>query len=169
MLNRLRLERRKCLLFYSRPFKLQAGLENNQKCLSHSQIGQFGCRPYPQRHLSEQQGRAGKEKWLALLPWGSSPRFDSISKGGIGARGRGLQSLAVGDLVALELYIPVLAHALSVNSLVRYIHGRRKTGRCGLQFQSLTEDQGDVITRYCRMLPQKNGWRWPRFWSIQAF
>lgn len=30
-----------------------------------------------------------------------------------------LQSLAVGDLVALELYIPVSTHALLVNSVVR--------------------------------------------------
>ena len=87
-------------------------------------------------------------------------RCDSISEGGISARGRGLQSLAVGDLVALELYIPVLAHALSVNSLVRYIHGRRKTGRCGLQFQSLTEEQRDLIKRYCDLLPLKKRWWW---------
>src|SRR5690242_1782274 len=82
-------------------------------------------------------------------------RCDTISEGGVGARGRGLQSLAVGDLVALELYIPVLTHALLVNSVVRYIHGRRDAGRCGLQFQSLTEEQHDLIKGYCSLLPLK--------------
>ncbi len=87
-------------------------------------------------------------------------RCDSISEGGIGARGRGLQSLAVGDLVALELYIPVATHALSVNSVVRYAHGRRNSARCGLQFQSLTEEQRDLIERYCDLLPSKKRWWW---------
>ncbi len=87
-------------------------------------------------------------------------RCDSISEGGIGARGRGLQSLAVGDLVTLELHIPISTHALSVNSVVRYIHGRRNTGRCGLQFQSLSEEQRDLIKCYCNLLPVKKRWWW---------
>jgi c-di-GMP-binding flagellar brake protein YcgR len=88
-------------------------------------------------------------------------RCDTISEGGVGARGRGLQSLVIGDLVALELYIPVSAHALSVNSVVRYIQGRRGAGRCGLQFQSLTEEQHNLIKRYCNLLPLKKR----RWWS----
>lgn len=84
---------------------------------------------------------------------------DTISEGGVGAHGHGLQSLVMGDLVALELYIPVSTHALSVNSVVRYIHGRRNAGRCGLQFQSLTEEQRDLIKRYCALLPLKRR-RW---------
>ena len=87
-------------------------------------------------------------------------RCDTISEGGVGARGSGLQSLIMGDLVALELYIPVSTHALLVNSVVRYIHGRRNTGRCGLQFQSLTEDQRDLIKSYCDLLPLKKRWWW---------
>ncbi len=87
-------------------------------------------------------------------------RCDTISEGGVGACGRGLQSLVVGDLVALELYIPVSTHALSVNSVVRYIHGRRNTSRCGLQFQSLTEAQRDLINRYCSLLPLRKRWWW---------
>ena len=51
-----------------------------------------------------------------------SVRCDTISDGGVGARDRGLESLVVGDMVALELYIPVLTHALLLNSIVRYIH-----------------------------------------------
>lgn len=85
---------------------------------------------------------------------------DSISEGGISARGRGLQSLAVGDLVTLELYIPVATHALSVNSVVRYIHGRLNSDRCGLQFQALTEEQCDLIKRYFDRLPLKKRQWW---------
>jgi len=80
---------------------------------------------------------------------------NSISEGGVGARGRVLQSLVVGDLVALELYIPVSTPALSVNSVVRYMQGRRNTGRCGLQFQSLTEELQDLIRRYCNLLQDR--------------
>ena len=87
-------------------------------------------------------------------------RCDTISEDGIGAGGRDLQSLAVGDLLALELYIPVSTHALLVNSVVRYIHGRRNTGRCGLQFQSLTEEQHDLIKSYCSLLPLKRRQWW---------
>jgi hypothetical protein len=64
----------------------------------------------------------------------------------------------VGDLVALELYSPSLTHALSVNNVVRYIQGRRNTGRCGLQFQSLTAEQRDRIKQYCDLMPQKKRW-----------
>ena len=87
-------------------------------------------------------------------------RCDTISEGGVGARGRGLQSLGLGDLVALELYIPVSTHALSVNSVVRYIQGRRNTGRCGFEFQSLTEEQRDLIKHYCNLLPLRKRWWW---------
>ena len=87
-------------------------------------------------------------------------RCETIAEGGIGARGRGLQSLAVGDLVALELYIPVSTHALLVNSVVRNTRGQRDAGRCGLQFQSLTEEQHDLIRGYCKLLPLRRRWWW---------
>lgn len=88
-------------------------------------------------------------------------RCDSISEGGIGARGRGLESLAVGDLVSLELHIPISTPALWVNSVVRYVIARRRGGLCGLQFLSLNQDQQSLIKRYCDMLPPKKR----RWWS----
>lgn len=76
-------------------------------------------------------------------------RCETVSEGGIGARGRGLDFLVAGDLVALELYIPLLDHAFTANSIVRYVQGQRRVLRCGLQFLSLTDGQHALIKRYC--------------------
>ncbi|HET7442468.1 MAG TPA: PilZ domain-containing protein [Terriglobales bacterium] len=89
-------------------------------------------------------------------------RCETISEGGIGARGRRLDSLVAGDLVVLELYIPLLNHAFTANSIVRYVEDRRRIPRCGLQFLSLTDGQRALIKRYCQFLPSKRRW-W--FWS----
>lgn len=86
-------------------------------------------------------------------------RCETISEGGIGARGRGFQCLAVGDLVSLELDIPICTHTIWVNSVVRYVVARRNRARCGLQFLSLTDSQRTIIQRYCHFLPvQKRSW-----------
>lgn len=87
-------------------------------------------------------------------------RCDSISEGGVGARGRGLQPLRVGDLVTIELRIPVTAQPIWVDTIVRYVLMQHGMGQCGLEFLSLTEDQLDVIKRYCRLQPLKKRWLW---------
>lgn len=87
-------------------------------------------------------------------------RCDSISEGGVGARGRGLEPLHLGDLVTMELHIPVAIQPVWVDTIVRYVVARHKTGRCGLEFLSLSEDQRSVIKRYCQQQPLKKRWRW---------
>lgn len=87
-------------------------------------------------------------------------RCDSISEGGVGARGNGLEPMHVGDLVTMELHVPVSAQPIWVDTIVRYLAMHRRTGRCGLEFLSLSEDQRSLIKRYCRLQPLKKRWRW---------
>ena len=83
-------------------------------------------------------------------------RCDSISEGGVGARGRDLDPLSLGDLVTMELHIPVSTQTIWVDTIVRYVVVHRRTDRCGLEFLSLTEDQRSVIKSYCRLQPLKS-------------
>jgi|SRR5579872_7204359 len=84
-------------------------------------------------------------------------RCDSISENGVGARGRGLEPLHLGDLVTMELHIPL---SIPPNTLVRYVAVRHRRGRCGLEFLALSQDQRDLIKRYCEQQPLKKRWRW---------
>lgn len=88
-------------------------------------------------------------------------RCDSISLGGLGARGRGLEDLRLDDLITMELRFPISAQPIWVNTTVRYSVLRRRTGQCGLQFLSLSEEQHSLIERYCRQQPLKKH----RWWS----
>lgn len=87
-------------------------------------------------------------------------RCESISEGGAGARGRGMEPLRVGDLVTLQLHFPVSPQPIWVDTIVRYVVLHRRTGECGFQFLSLSEDQLRLIRRYCRLQTLKKRWRW---------
>ena len=71
-----------------------------------------------------------------------------------------MEPLRLGDLVTLELHFPVSAQPIWVDTIVRYVVLHRRTGQCGLQFLSLSEDQRSVIKRYCEQQPLKKRWRW---------
>lgn len=77
---------------------------------------------------------------------------ESISEGGVGARGRGLEALALGDdVVSLELYLPISTlQPIWVDAVVRCI-----TDRCGLEFLSLSDEQRKIIKHYCRLHPRE--------------
>jgi PilZ domain len=81
-------------------------------------------------------------------------RCESISEGGAGAPG--LESFAVGDLVTLELHLPVSANPIWVDTVVRY----SSTARCGLEFRFLGPDQRKLIKHYCRLQPKEKPRRW---------
>ena len=85
---------------------------------------------------------------------------DSISENGVGARGRGLEPLHLGDLVTMELHIPLSMQPIWVDTIVRYLAVRHRRGRCGLEFLSVSQDQRDLIKRYCKQQPLKKHWRW---------
>lgn len=87
-------------------------------------------------------------------------RCNSISEGGIGARGREMEGLRLGDLVTFELHFPVSARPIWVDTTVRYLVMHRRSGECGFQFLSLNEDQLRFIRRYCRLQTLKKRWWW---------
>jgi c-di-GMP-binding flagellar brake protein YcgR len=73
----------------------------------------------------------------------------SISEGGVDAPS--LQSLALGELVTLELNLPVSTQPIRVDTIVM----RRGTDRCGLEFTSLSNYQRNLIKRYCHLHPKE--------------
>ncbi len=73
---------------------------------------------------------------------------NSICEGGMSISG--LEGVTVGDLVSLELHLPVSRQPIWVDSVVR--HG---TDGFGLEFLSLSDDQRNLIRRYCRLQPQE--------------
>ena len=75
-------------------------------------------------------------------------RCESISEVGVGTPG--LQSLASGDLVTLELHLPVSANPIWIDTVVRY----SSTARCGLEVRSLGPNQRKLIKHYCRLQPK---------------
>jgi len=81
-------------------------------------------------------------------------RCQSISEGGVGTPG--LQPVAIGDFVTLELHLPVSAHPIWVDTIVRY----SSTERCGLEFRLLGANQRKLIKRYCRLQPKEKSRRW---------
>lgn len=80
-------------------------------------------------------------------------RCRSISEGGVDAPG--LQSLALGELVTLELSLPVSMQPIRVDTMVM----RRSTDRCGLEFTLLSNYQRNLIKRYCHLQPKEKGRR----------
>ncbi len=80
-------------------------------------------------------------------------RCESISEGGVGTPG--LESIALGDFVTLEVHLPVSAHPIWVDTVVRYSSAMR----CGLEFRSLGPNQRKLIKHYCRLQPKEKSRR----------
>jgi hypothetical protein len=81
-------------------------------------------------------------------------RCESISEGGMGTPG--LESLGLGDFVTLELHLPVSAHPIWVDTVVRYSSAMR----CGLEFRLIGPNQRKLIKHYCRLQPKEKARRW---------
>jgi hypothetical protein len=75
--------------------------------------------------------------------WG---RSTELGEDGIGATMTG--ELEPGEVVSLELALPLAAHPLKLRALVRYRMGLRH----GFEFLALSKEQRDTIQRVCEML-----------------
>ena len=73
---------------------------------------------------------------------------DGISEGGLSLSG--LEGMAVGQTVSLEIRLPVATKPIWVEAVVRH-----NFGGYGLQFISLSDDQKNLIKRYCRLQPRE--------------
>jgi hypothetical protein len=79
--------------------------------------------------------------------WGHSTE---IGQDGIGATLTG--KLATGEIVSLEVPLPLSPYPLKVRAIVRYCDGLRY----GFEFLTLTDNQRDMIRRVCEMLATKS-------------
>jgi len=75
--------------------------------------------------------------------WGHSTE---VGQDGIGATLTG--DLESGEIVSLEIPLPLSAYPLKVRAIVRYRQGLRY----GFEFLTLTHSQRDTVTRVCEML-----------------
>ena len=79
--------------------------------------------------------------------WGHSTE---IGQDGIGATLTG--KLETGEIVSLEIPLPLSPYPLKVRAIVSYCDGLRY----GFEFLTLTPNQRDMIARVCEMLANKS-------------
>lgn len=75
-------------------------------------------------------------------------KADGISEGGLSISG--LQGMAVGQAVSLEVHLPIATQPIWVEAVVRH-----DAGHYGLQFTALSNEQRELIKRYCRLQPRE--------------
>jgi hypothetical protein len=75
--------------------------------------------------------------------WG---RSNELGEDGVGCTLTG--ELETGEVVSMELALPLAAYPLKLRALVRYRDGLRH----GFEFLALSEQQHDVLRRVCEML-----------------
>jgi hypothetical protein len=80
--------------------------------------------------------------------WG---RSTELGQDGIGATLTG--DLETGEIVSLDIPLPLSPYPLKVRAIVRYRQGLRY----GFEFLTLNNTQRDVIRRVCEMLATKSG------------
>jgi hypothetical protein len=79
--------------------------------------------------------------------WG---RSTELGQDGIGATLTG--ELEIGEIVALDIPLPLSPYPLKVRAIVRYRQGLRY----GFEFLTLSDNQRDMICRVCEMLAGKD-------------
>jgi len=79
--------------------------------------------------------------------WG---RSTELGQDGIGATLTG--NLETGEIVSLEIPLPLSPYPLKVRAIVRYCQGLRY----GFEFLTLNENQRDIIRRVCEVLATRS-------------
>lgn len=82
-----------------------------------------------------------------LSCWG---RSTELGQDGIGATLTG--ELEAGEIVTLEIPLPLSPYPLKIRAIVRYCNGLHY----GFEFLTLTTGQRDTIRRVCEMLATKS-------------
>ncbi len=71
-------------------------------------------------------------------------KADGISEGGLSLSN--VQGMGPDQAVSLEVHLPIATQPIWVEAVVRH-----NAGRCGLQFITLSNEQRELIKRYCRL------------------
>jgi hypothetical protein len=106
--------------------------------ISHSSARRFPRYPVDMR-IAVQIFRSGE----TLSLWG---RSNELGEDGVGGTMTG--ALEAGEVVSMELSLPLTAYPLKLRALVRYRDGLRH----GFEFLALNDEQRDVLRRVCEML-----------------
>jgi hypothetical protein len=105
-----------------------------------------GARRFPRyqadMRISVQVHRMGEVTSL----WG---RSNELGEDGVGGTLTG--ELEPGEVVSLEVSLPLAAYPLKLRALVRYRQGLRH----GFEFLAVNSQQRDVLRRVCEMLAQR--------------
>jgi PilZ domain len=112
------------------------------KPVSNSQNGRRFPRYPADMRLSVQVFRTGEVTSL----WG---RSNELGEDGVGGTLTG--ELEPGEVVSLEVSLPLAAYPLKVRALVRYRAGLRH----GFEFLAVNQQQRDVLRRVCEMLARR--------------
>ncbi len=75
-------------------------------------------------------------------------KADGISQGGLSVSG--LQGIGPGQAVSLEIRLPTATQSIWVEAVVRH-----NAGHHGLQVTALSNEQRELIKRYCRLQPRE--------------
>jgi hypothetical protein len=111
--------------------------------ISNSKADKHSARRFPRypvdMRIAVQIFRAGETTSL----WG---RSNELGVDGVGGTMTG--ELEVGEVVSMELSLPLAAYPLKLRALVRYRIGLRH----GFEFLAINDQQRDVLQRVCEML-----------------
>lgn len=100
-------------------------------------------RRFPRHHLDVRIQVSVFRDGQTVALWG---RTSEIGVDGVGATLTG--ELTAGEVVSIELPVPVSPHLIKVRGIVRYTQGLR----CGFEFLTVTEEQRNLLQRVCGML-----------------
>ena len=112
--------------------------ENQRHCADGHRVGSDANHDYLSSHLETGQER------------GNCFAGGSRSQDGIGATLTG--SLEPGEIVTLEIPLPLTPYPIKVRAIVRYRQGLRY----GFEFLTMNENQRDTIRRVCDYLATKS-------------
>ncbi|HEY6763659.1 MAG TPA: PilZ domain-containing protein [Candidatus Sulfotelmatobacter sp.] len=126
---------------------------NNGSHRAQSGTGKRGCetrRRYPRIALDVRMQVRMFQDGEFRSCWG---RSTELGQDGIGATLTG--DLKTGEIVSLEIPLPLSAYPLKVRGIVRYCEGLHY----GFEFLTLTEGQRETVRRVCEMLAAKSAGR----------
>jgi PilZ domain-containing protein len=116
--------------------------ESTGKPISNPQSARRFPRYQADMRISVQVFRTGEFTSL----WG---RSNELGEDGVGGTLTG--ELEPGEVVSMEVSLPLATYPLKLRALVRYRQGLRH----GFEFLALTSQQRDVLRRVCEMLAQR--------------
>ena len=115
-----------------------------------SKVGSVSTRRYPRYALDVRVKARMFQQNEYLSCWG---RSTELGLDGIGATLTG--EMNTGEIISLEVPLPLSTQTLKVRAIVRF----RKGLRYGLEFLAVTEDQREMLRRVCELLAHGQSFR----------